>query len=158
MDAKVVNTYLKGLTSVMGPLGMEIERTNIDVNELPYADPQARIVSQLSGEAEGDIIISMAEETFMKLLESFSIPPEMVDDSMKQSILTEFGDMVRGHAITGFQTSGLPIQFQKVDLVSNVYPPESDSLPQRKSLCVSMIANNQYPLHIHFVLDHLYRK
>jgi len=152
VDAQVINAYLRGLVSVLSPLGMEIQRQDLQLEKSPYTDETALIISQLSGAAQGDIIIGMPEDTVTKLLESFNIPADMVDESMKQSVLTEFGDMVKGHAITGYQSLGLPVDFTKVALFDSVYP-EPAAAPGVQSLCVTVLANEQYPLRIHFALQ-----
>lgn len=156
VNVKIINTYLRGLMSVLEPLGLHIELQEVKLYESAYLDPTAMIVSQLSGGVEGEIIIGMTDETFACLIESFQIPVEMADEEMKRSILTEVGDMVRGHAITGFQSLGIPIEFTKVDLLNNLYP-DTMSLLQVSSLHVTVLANGQYPMYIHFILDELYR-
>ncbi|WP_139491720.1 hypothetical protein [Brevibacillus dissolubilis] len=154
MDVRILNMYLWGLLSVLGPLGMRVEREHVRLLDSSYADDTVQILSEVTGEIDGEILIGMSEGSFMCLVESFQIPPEVVDADMRRSLLTEFGDMVKSHAITGYKSTGLNIEFKRVLLYDEV---REEKAKQAHSLSVALRVNDQHPLYIHFVLGEHYR-
>ncbi|WP_231929125.1 hypothetical protein [Brevibacillus sp. SKDU10] len=155
VDVKILNAYLKGLTTVLGSLGINIQRQDVQLQNSPYTYSQShRVVSQITGDVTGDIIIGMEEDALRVLLQSFSIPLDMVDDEMRRSVLEEFADMVRGHAITSYQAIDAQVEFTNVGLLKNIY--SGDTLPQQEqSLSVHILVNDEFPIHVDFVLEQI---
>jgi chemotaxis protein CheX len=156
MNATVLNLYIQGLVSVFSPLGMDLERKHFYRHDSPYHDQSLLIISKMVGEVEGEILISVPEETlpcfFYSLQMPFSTDPKDVE-----YVLEEVGKKVREHTMSNYQQAGVQLDIRHIHF-QDKNQWISSSLKKVQSLTIKLTIQEEFPLHVHFVLGEDYKK
>lgn len=112
MDAKYINLFLEAFNKTLEQFGItDIKRSNIKKKNKLYVDLDVSTVICLKGGIQGNIALSMSQDTAKKLASTMmaGMNIDVVDD-MAKSAIGELFSMIAGTTSTMLISLGVPLQ------------------------------------------------
>lgn len=112
MDAKHVNLFLEAFDKTLGQFGVSgIKRTNIKKKSKLYVDSEVSTIIQLSGGIQGNIVLSMPQDTAKSLASAMMMGMSVtVIDEMAKSAIGELSGMIAGTSSTMMVPLGVSLR------------------------------------------------
>lgn len=109
MDIKFINAFITGLLNVTGMLGLsDLKRTGLSKKERLEIDKDVNILLGMAGGMNGNIVLSMPEQTARNIASTMMGGMEVaVLDMMPKSALCELANMVAGNSVAGLDAESV---------------------------------------------------
>lgn len=112
MEAKYINPFLEAFTKTLEQLGVtDIKRIGVKKKDKLYVDLDISTVICLKGGIQGNMALSMPQDTAKKLASTMMMGMSIsVIDDMAKSAIGELSSMIAGAASTMFISLGVTLQ------------------------------------------------
>ncbi|MEN6388776.1 MAG: chemotaxis protein CheX [Syntrophomonas sp.] len=109
MDIKFINAFISGLLNVTGMLGLsDLKRSGLSKKERLEIDKDVNILLGMTGGMNGNIVLSMPEQTARNIASTMMGGMEIaVLDMMPKSALCELANMVAGNSVAGLDADSV---------------------------------------------------
>ncbi|MBB6218322.1 chemotaxis protein CheX [Anaerosolibacter carboniphilus] len=112
MEAKYINPFIEAFTKTLEQLGItDIKRIGVKKKDKLYVDLDISTVICLKGGIQGNMALSMPQDTAKKLASTMMMGMSIsVIDDMAKSAIGELSSMIAGAASTMFMSLGVTLQ------------------------------------------------
>lgn len=112
MEAKYINPFFESFLKTLGQFGvMDVKRGNIRKKDKLYVDLDVTTVICLKGNLQGNVALSMNQDTAKKLVSAMMMGMGIsVIDDMAKSAIGEFSSIMAGTASTMIASLGIKFQ------------------------------------------------